>query len=60
MNRSNKEKAAEKLRESTIHKCQQEFQENLDLIQSSSVKFKKSLFKRSSRPQEVLPNDMVV
>ena len=59
--KGNKERAAEKLRESTIQKCQQEFQENLSLIQTSQHKFKKSLFKRSSQmPDVALPDDRIV
>jgi hypothetical protein len=37
------------LRESTIHKCQQELQENLTMIQSSQPKVRKNLFKTNSQ-----------
>lgn len=55
--KGNKDKAVEKLRESTIQKCQQEFQENLSLIQTSQHKFKKNLFKRSSQVPDATLND---
>lgn len=59
--KGNKDKAAEKLRESTIQKCQQEFQENLSLIQTSQHKFKKNLFKRSSQvPDATALDDRLV